>query len=105
MNIEDLKFELKDCLIVGATRDGGRRGDLPVIFGIPEANVRNGRPMTPEEINEITVIHQPTGIRFTANKGGAQQNRRVAIDTVKQLVEAKIKEVQDAARLQSQRNN
>jgi len=93
--LDDLKFEEKDCLISGATRVVSGK-PVPVIYGVPAANIREGRQMTDREVNAITVIHAPTGISFTADSGGPQMNRKSALDQVRKMVERAIKEARDA---------
>lgn len=94
--LDDLKFEEKDCVISGATRDVSGKS-VPVIYGVPAANIRNGRQMTDREVNAVTVVHVPTGISFTADSGGAQMNRKVALERVRKMVEQVIKDAQNAA--------
>jgi len=94
--LDELKFEEKDCVISGALRTVSGKS-VPVIYGVPASNIRDGRQMTDREVNAITVVHVPTGITFTADSGGPQMNRKVAIQQVRQMVEKVIKDAQDAA--------
>ena len=93
--LDDLKFEERDCIITGATRTVSGKS-VPVIYGVPASNIRDGRQMTEREVNAITVMHVPTGISFTADSGGVQVNRRVALETVRKMVAKVIQESKDA---------
>ena len=93
--LDDLKFNEKDCVISGAMRMVSGK-PVPVIYGVPSANIRDGRQMTEKEVNEITVVHVPSGISFTANSGGVQMNRKTALAQVKAMVERYIQQAKDA---------
>lgn len=93
--LDDLKFDLKDCLIEGATRQVGTQS-VPVIYGVSVANIRNGMQMTQQEVNAITVTHLPTGITFTADRGSPKLNRETAIAAVRAMVEKAIASAKEA---------
>jgi len=92
-NLQNLKFDLGDCVIDVAQHPDKQR---PVQFGITNGEIDYAKyPGQDLEsiMNRVTVTHLPTKLSVTVDKFTPFRNRAIAIELLKCQVEERIAQV------------
>jgi hypothetical protein len=83
-------FKKSDCVVVGATVEKSTGGVKAPRWGSQAGNVITvgGIDMiaSPEDLNSVSVRHQPTCIVVTVNKFHAHRNKNLAIKEIEKRV-------------------
>jgi len=90
--IQNLKFDLDDCIILMPYDAGAPGGPRPWRHYDIQRDELSGRTDT----KRVTVTHGPTGISYTEDRFLPYRNKQIAIAMVKAAVEELIKQLKES---------
>jgi len=97
MDVQDLKFDRADCIVQTAQVEKCTGGTKPPRWGVQAGNVIDGvmGQAIRDDLNAVTVLHQPTGLSATISKFHPARNKELAFIKLERMVNQRIQEMKD----------